>query len=79
MPMLRAALLVLLFVGGFGDGIRRGSCGQIESHGMQVLSGMGPVKAVLLLIGGLAAVYPARTPRGDTLGAVLFDRANQGR
>jgi len=57
MPMLRAALLVLLFVGGFAMVFVADLADRIESHGMQVLSGMGPVKAVLLLIGGLAAVY----------------------
>lgn len=57
MPLLRGAFLVLLFIGGFAMVFVADLADRIESHGMQVLSGLGPVKAALLLIGGLAAIY----------------------
>ena len=57
MPLLGAALLVPLFVGGFAMVFVADFADRIESHGLQVLSGIGPLKAVLLLIGGLAAFY----------------------
>jgi len=56
-PLVRAALLVLLFVGGFAMAFVADFADRIESHGLQILSGIGPLKAVLLLIGGLAAFY----------------------
>jgi O-antigen ligase len=56
-PLLRAALLILLFVGGFAMVFVAGLADRVENHGLQVLSGIGPLKAVLLLIGGLAAFY----------------------
>ena len=55
--LLRGAFLVLLFAGGFAMVFVADLADRIESHGLQVLSGLGPVKAALLLIGGLAAIY----------------------
>ena len=57
MALLRGALLVLLFVGGFAMVFVADLADRVESHGLQVLSGMGLVKAALLLVGGLAATY----------------------
>jgi O-antigen ligase len=56
-PLVRAALLALLFAGGFAMAFVADFADRIESHGLQILSGIGPLKAVLLLIGGLAAFY----------------------
>jgi O-antigen ligase len=56
-PLLRGALLALLFAGGFAMVFVADFADRIESHGMHVLAGIGFVKAVPLLIGGLAAVY----------------------
>lgn len=57
MSLLRGAFLVLLFVGGFAMVFVADLADRVESHGLQVLSGMGLVKTALLLIGGLAAAY----------------------
>lgn len=57
MTVLRGTLLVLLFAGGFAMVFVADLVDRVESHGLQVLSGMGLVKAALLLIGGLAATY----------------------
>ncbi len=57
MPLLRGAFLVALFAGGFAMVFVADLADRVESHGMQVLSGIGPVKAALLLVGGLVAVY----------------------
>jgi O-antigen ligase len=57
MSLLRGAFLVLLFVGGFAMVFLADLVDRIESHGLQVLSGMGLVKAALLLTVGLAATY----------------------
>jgi O-antigen ligase len=56
-PLLRAALLVLLFVGGFAMVFVADFADRVESQGLQILSGIGPAKAVALVIGGLAAFY----------------------
>ena len=57
MPVLRAALLILMFVGGFAMVFVADLADRVESHGLQVLAGMGLLKAALLLVGGLAAFY----------------------
>ncbi|HET7109137.1 MAG TPA: O-antigen ligase family protein [Candidatus Acidoferrum sp.] len=48
---------MLLFAGGFAMVFVADLADRVESHGLQVLSGMGLVKGALLLIGGLAATY----------------------
>ena len=41
MPVLRAALLILMFVGGFAMVFVADLADRVESHGLQVLAGMG--------------------------------------
>src|SRR6266702_7092172 len=57
MPILRGALFVLLFIGGFAMVFVADFADKVESQGLQILSGLGLVKAVALVIGGLAALY----------------------
>jgi O-antigen ligase len=56
-PLLRASALVFLFVGGFLVVFLADLAERIESHGLQFLGGVGPVKALCFLLAGLAAVY----------------------
>jgi len=78
MPLLRGAFLVLLFVGGFAMVFVADLADRIESHGMQALSGLGPVKAALLLVGGLAAIYLLVRHAEITLALFFPDRVDQG-
>jgi O-antigen ligase len=57
MPLLRAALLLLLFLGGFAMVFVADFADRVERQGLQILSGLGPVKAVAIVIGGLGALY----------------------
>src|SRR5260370_29326299 len=56
-PLLRASALVFLFVGGFLVVFLADLAERIESHGLQFLGGVGPVKALCFLLAGLAALY----------------------
>jgi O-antigen ligase len=56
MPLLRGALFVLLFIGGFAMVFVADFADKVENQGLQILAGMGLVKAATLVIGGLAAL-----------------------
>ena len=56
-PVLRASALVLLFLGGFLVVLVADLAERIESHGLQFLGGVGPVRALCFFVAGLAALY----------------------
>jgi len=56
-PLLRGVLFLLLFIGGFAMVFVADFADKVESQGLQILAGMGLVKAVAMVIGGLAALY----------------------
>jgi len=77
MPLLRGAFLVALFAGGFAMVFVADLADRIESHGMQALSGIGPVKATLCCSEASwqsTCWYATRKLRWRS----SFDRADQG-
>ena len=54
-PILRVALIGLLFLGGFSMVFVADLADTIESHGLHVLAGMGPLKAICLCLVGFVA------------------------
>lgn len=56
-PFLKATLIGLLFLSGFAMVFVADIADKIENHGLQVLAGMGPLKALCLFLAGALAFY----------------------